>query len=420
MTTRNSIRALALAAAAAVLAPATAMGAKLDSFSGSCQFRGTNTFSPPATNERQILDVRYDGPGECTGALNGRAISGAPARLVDALRADGSCLRAKTVRPGGARIVFGDGTTIRTTEEFDFVGTEGEIAWKGRRSGSASGHGTFVTDRTPPDVAAKCATTGVKSAPLDVSLTTDSPLVSARRPSRSLSASVTPSAAVVGRTTRFAFRVQRAGGGAVAGAAVELAGRLARTGPRGRASIVTALPRRGTFVATASKPGFRAARARVTARPPGPLTLDGECDLTGTVAFSPPLTSDTRPVATHARARGTCSGTLTDRAGRRHQLDDEAVRYDASAPAQPQSCNSGTPKGSGVLVLRWGRLRFTTSETRAGAAPFLTLSGKRGGSALVNGRATDDPATLLQKCAGDGIEKAHLTGHLSTTPTISG
>jgi hypothetical protein len=393
---------------------------KLDSFSGSCEFRGAAHFRPPATNEQQRLDVRYRGPGSCTGTLNGRAVSSAPVRFYAALKADGSCLRAKTIAPGSGRIAFGDGTTIRVSEEFDFVGTEGSITWKGRRSGSASGHGTFVTDRTPPDISVQCATDGAKTAPLDIAMTTESPLVSKRRPSRGLRAAVTPRSAVVGRSTRFAFTVGRTGGGAVGGAVVELAGRRARTGPRGRTSIVAALPRRGTWIAKVSKRGFRTTRTEVTARPPGPLTLDGECDLTGTVAFRPPLTTETRPVATRARARGTCSGTLIDRAGVRHQLDDEPARYVATAPAQPQSCNSGTPKGRGALVLRWGRLEFTTSETRVGAAPLLTLGGTRGGSALVDGRATDDPTTLLEKCGGDGVDIAHLTGHLSTTPTISG
>ncbi|HKP89027.1 MAG TPA: hypothetical protein VJT75_03535, partial [Thermoleophilaceae bacterium] len=180
------------------------------------------------------------------------------------------------------------------------------------------------------------------------------------------------------------------------------------------------LPRRGTWVATASKRGFGTARTDVTARPPGPLTLDGACDLTGTVAFDPPLTTQTRPVATRARASGTCSGTLVDRAGVSHELDEAPAAYVGDAPAQDQSCNSGTPKGTGAIVLRWGRLRFTSAETRVGAAPILQLRGVRGGSASVNGAATDPPQTLLEKCGGEGIDRAHLTGHLSTTPTISG
>jgi hypothetical protein len=224
----------------------------------------------------------------------------------------------------------------------------------------------------------------------------------------------------VGRRTPITFTVRRDGGVPVAGATVAFAGKRARTGSRGRTRIVAALPRAGKWVATATKPGFHSAHANVTARRAGPLTLDGDCDFTGTVAFDPPLSNTERPVAQRVRGRGTCSGTLVDRAGVTHQLDGSPAQYATTSPAQPESCQFGNPKGKGVIVLRWGRLDFTNSETRAGAAPLLTLEGARGGSAVVNGQATDDPPTLLQECAGDGIEVAHLTGHLSTTPTISG
>lgn len=420
MRTRTGFIGLALVVALCA-APATAdTGTKLDSFSGSCAIRGTAFFAPPATNQQQTLDVRYSGPGTCSGTLNGRAVSDARVRVVDRARADGSCVRAKTLAPGPFRLEFSDGTIIRGTYEFDFVGTDGTVTVHGRHSGRASGHGTFANDRTPPDISVHCATDGVRSAPLDIALNTDSPLVSERRASRRLEVQVDPDSAFAGRSTRFAFSVRRVGGGPVGGATVGLAGRRARTGPRGHASIVTALPHRGTWVATASKPGFRRARAEVKAHGPRWMTFDGSCDFTGTVAFDPPLTNTTRPTAQRVRGSGTCSGTLVDGYGVNHELDESPAKYVAGAAAQPQSCTSGTPKGWGELVLRWGRLGFRSEETRAGAAPVLRVYGQSGGSATVNGAATDDPQTLLAACAGDGIAKAHLTGHLATTPTISG
>ncbi|MFL5781055.1 MAG: hypothetical protein ACJ760_07075 [Thermoleophilaceae bacterium] len=414
-----------IAGAAAVAAVGAGIGTagastKLDSFSGSCAFRGNALFSPPATDQQQRLDVHYAGPGTCTGSLDGRPVSNAKVHFYAHLQSDGSCNRAKTVRPGSARIVFADGTTIRASEEFDFVGTEGTLTWRGRRSGRASGHGSFVTDRTPPDVAARCASGGVRKVPLDIDMTTGPPLVSKRQATRRLQVTVAPRAAVAGRRTRFAFRVTRGGGVPVDGTTVALAGKHAHTGPRGHASVVAALPRRGTWHATATKAGFRAGRADVEARPARPLRLDGNCDFAGTVAFDPPLTNTARPTAQRVRGRGTCSGTLVDAAGIEHELDSAAARYVAGAAAQPQSCSEGTSTGSGALVLRWGRLQFTTAEKRAGAAPLLTATGRSGGSAVVNGRATDDPTTLLSKCAADGIAVAHLSGQLSTTPDISG
>lgn len=154
----------------------------------------------------------------------------------------------------------------------------------------------------------------------------------------------------------------------------------------------------------------------------GPMTLDGSCDFTGTVTFRPPLTNETRAVAQHARAPGRCSGTLTDRRGRRHALKNARVRYVADTRPQPVSCLLGTPTGAGALVFRWGRLGFTMRENRAGALATLILGGTRGGSALVAGAPppSEDPGPLLEACAGPGIKRVTLSGHVQTTRTLSG
>jgi hypothetical protein len=81
-------------------------------------------------------------------------------------------------KPGRATITFADGTTIDFTFEFHYVLTEGAWSIRGERSGSAVAHGSFLTDRTPPDVTEKCAGDGVREIPMDVQLATDSPLVS--------------------------------------------------------------------------------------------------------------------------------------------------------------------------------------------------------------------------------------------------
>jgi hypothetical protein len=174
---------LAIATTAAFIGVGfTAAGAKekLDSFEGSCAFEGTVEFSPPATTSQQLLDVVYDGPGTCSGTLNGREVSDAPVRVHAENQADGSCLHAHTIAPGKGAFTFADGTTIRYTYEFDYVGTEGVQTFKGQRSGSGWGHGTFLTQRSEPGGASKCYGEGVSEAPLDLSLTTESPLVSER------------------------------------------------------------------------------------------------------------------------------------------------------------------------------------------------------------------------------------------------
>ena len=151
---------------------------KLHSFAGSCSLQGTSTQDPPLTNTQQRVSVSADFSGACSGTLDGRNVSNAPVRSQIAAQADASCLQARTIEPGSGAISFADGTTIRFSFEFTFVFTEGDLTFQGKRSGSAHGHASFLTDRTPPDTASKCAGEGIAEAPLDATLTTDSPLVS--------------------------------------------------------------------------------------------------------------------------------------------------------------------------------------------------------------------------------------------------
>jgi hypothetical protein len=87
-------------------------------------------------------------------------------------------MRADTTRPGRGTMTFADGTAIVFTFEFHFVGADGTLMFHGQRSGTAHGVGSFLTPRTPPDIAQQCAGDGVSETPLDISLVTDSPLVS--------------------------------------------------------------------------------------------------------------------------------------------------------------------------------------------------------------------------------------------------
>jgi hypothetical protein len=66
-----------------------------------------------------------------------------------------------------------------------------------------------------------------------------------------------------GRTVRFRFRVRGRRGRPVRGARIAFAGRRARSGRRGRASITRRLRTPGTYRARACKRGYRCGRARV-------------------------------------------------------------------------------------------------------------------------------------------------------------
>lgn len=240
----------------------------------------------------------------------------------------------------------------------------------------------------------------------------------------SLRLSVKPKSATVNRSTTFRFRVTTKDGAPVAGARIRFAKKTARTGKAGRARIVTTLHRARTYRPRASKAGYRNARRRVKARAvTGPIGFDGTCAFSGQVTFDPPLTNSPQPITQHANGPGTCSGTLVDRGGRSHELEDAPFTYVATEKGDRVSCGSGSDAGSGVLVFpAFGRLHFDISENRAGGAALLTARGARGGSATVTGSISpdEDQAEILTKCAGSGLEEVSLDANLSTNGTFSG
>ena len=259
-------------------------------FAGSCAVKGDVRFKPPATTTEAALEYTYDAEGTCSGTLDGREVSEAPVTIHTGGRSYGSCNRAQTTSPGQATIAFASGEVVRYT--FDFVSTSTEIDFEvyGERSGTGNGHGTFLTERTSPDVAAQCRGEGVSQIPMDMTLETESPLVNDRpeqrggspsgggrggEPSgprraaarrRALRLLVSPGAVNAGRRKTLVFRVTTADGAPVRGAVVRFAGRRARTGAAGTARIRMVVRRAGLRRARATKPGFRAARAAIVVR----------------------------------------------------------------------------------------------------------------------------------------------------------
>jgi hypothetical protein len=148
------------------------------SFGGSCSLQGTVTFNPPVTNTEQALAVAYDATGTCSGNLNGHQVSNDPVRLHHSGHSLGSCLSARTTEPGRGRITFADGTVVPYSFTFQAIGTEVFFSFSGKRSGSANAHGSFLTSRTPPDAGLNCAGAGDPELPMDMTLSTNSPLAS--------------------------------------------------------------------------------------------------------------------------------------------------------------------------------------------------------------------------------------------------
>jgi hypothetical protein len=153
-----------------------------------------------------------------------------------------------------------------------------------------------------------------------------------------------------------------------------------------------------------------------------PFTFSGQCQLSGTVAFSPRLSTSAGPVRNSARATGTCSGSATDRRGHTTQLNGAPVGYRATEVGSQESCqlNTNAP-GSGELLFKAGRLRFRIVENRVGPTASLSLTGRRGGSAgAIAAVNSPDPAGVLEQCAMGGIASVPVDLAIQTAPTISG
>ena len=241
-------------------------------FSGSCSLQGTDTFTPPAKNTAQDLHVRYDATGTCTGQLDGHSVDQAAVRWQSTGHAQGSCSQAKTVEPGSAALTFPNGTTIRATLDFTSMLTNVDMDIYGEGSGFAQGDATFATSRTTPQVFADCAGSGARLVPMDLSLTTQSPLVNGDGQSgpggraRRLRVRARPRATRTRRRTRLSFRVTDGSHHGVRGALVRVAGHRARTNRRGRARLTLRFRRSGRRKVRVTKRGYRSARTFIRVR----------------------------------------------------------------------------------------------------------------------------------------------------------
>jgi hypothetical protein len=266
------VGAVATALAVAGLAPAGAKQ-KTNRFSGSCSFPGTVYFTPPAKNSDQNLDVLFKATGKCSGTLNGKKISDATTKARHTAKAFGGCGGAHTVKTGSGTLTFPDGTVVGYLFNFTSMGTEVTFTFHGMDDGDGSGHGSFATQRTGPDVVINCAGDGTPTAPLDLTLQTESTFVSTRtvpngpKPKRRphLRMRVRPTKSDTGERTTFKFRV-RSKGRAVRRATVRFAGERVKTNRRGKARLSLTLHRRGKHTARASKRGYVSARRAVRAR----------------------------------------------------------------------------------------------------------------------------------------------------------
>ena len=153
-----------------------------------------------------------------------------------------------------------------------------------------------------------------------------------------------------------------------------------------------------------------------------PESFDGSCEFSGSVTFTPPMTTTPQPVGQHADAPGTCSGTFVDKYGGTHRLDKAAAAYRAESSGDSVSCELGLAAGTGTLVFPDGEIAFAMNEYRGGATPLIRLTGAAGGEAWmpVTPSQSSDPAAAVAACNGSGLSRFDLDGHLRTTSPIRG
>lgn len=181
----------------------------------------------------------------------------------------------------------------------------------------------------------------------------------------------------------------------------------------------TALAFGGVAGAADARAKHKHHHAKKTTRPE---SFDGSCEFSGAVTFTPPMTSAPQPVAQHADAPGTCTGTFVDRYGGTHQLDGAAARYRAESSGDQVSCAFGVASGTGTLSFPDGEIAFAMNEYRGGATPLIRLTGKNGGEAWmpVTPSQSSDPVAAVQACNGAGLDHFDLDAHMQTTEAMRG
>jgi hypothetical protein len=154
----------------------------------------------------------------------------------------------------------------------------------------------------------------------------------------------------------------------------------------------------------------------------GENTFEGICQFSGSVRFSPPLTTAQQSGSGFAKASGTCTGTFSDARGRLHRLYGDVMRYVASNQGTT-SCGLAIAEGSGYLRYRSWKLRFRLTETRVTGGAHLRLDGAGGGFAEGDARLDEreDPDEIAENCMASGLREARVDIDIvSLPPGISG
>jgi hypothetical protein len=160
--------------------------------------------------------------------------------------------------------------------------------------------------------------------------------------------------------------------------------------------------------------GLPAASASAT---DGTQRFVGSCAFDATDEFAQPFLPS-QIVPGTLRGSGTCTGSLVDASGKRHDLRSAPARVLARR-AGPGGCLGATNAGTATLTLPYGQIDATLTETFVGAFGTDRLTGIAGGTATMLLALVDRYDEVARHCADASPQRPHFVVHL-TTPGISG
>ncbi len=159
------------AASLAVPALAVAGGSRILTFSGQCQFTGNSTFSSPVTATPAPIRNDVRASGTCTGSVttpDGRttALTNSPVQYRAVEFGPLESCSGDPDATGSGRLVFAQGS-VRFDVVENRVSGQAALSYTGQKAGSAAGV-AYVNSPDPAGLLEQCATTGLRSAPVQI------------------------------------------------------------------------------------------------------------------------------------------------------------------------------------------------------------------------------------------------------------
>lgn len=149
-------------------------------------------------------------------------------------------------------------------------------------------------------------------------------------------------------------------------------------------------------------------------------TFNGNCNLRGTDAFTPPLTLTPQAGSAVADVSGTCTGTLTRAGGATSKLASAPARLVLRTTTSSISCGGGSLRGTATLQVGGATVSMKVDEPQVTAISALSISGSTTGSALGIAYASErtDIIGTVQGCVGPGVASVPIKLSFATLSPI--